>query len=87
MAPLSTVQQSSMPKPDIGRKTRCFDPVRGTRRSIAMRFGVKKIEWCSYFRDCKALQLVTSLTHVSGAIVSRPCSPEGACGAVKVTWF
>ena len=43
----ATVQQWSMLKPDIGRKSR-FLPLLGDRLNIAITFGMEKLEWCGY---------------------------------------
>jgi len=45
---LMTLQQWSMPKSDVGRKSQFLPQLGGPCRNIAIPFGIEKLEWCGY---------------------------------------
>jgi len=45
---LTTLQQSSILKPDIWRKSTILPRLSGIRRIIVIAFGTEKLEWCGY---------------------------------------
>ena len=44
----STLHQSSIQKPDTGRKSRFFPHLGGSRRNVVIKFGMEKLQWCGY---------------------------------------
>jgi len=43
---MTTLNQSSMPKPDTGQKSRFCPKYGGPYQKIAIMFGMEKLEWC-----------------------------------------